>query len=435
VEANGSTICAVASAPGGSRRAVLRLSGPQSSVIVQALCPGAQLGARGLAPVELDDGVGTQPALLLWMPGPRSYTREDVAELHLLGSPPLLRAALDRALALGARDAMPGEFTRRAFLNGRLDLTRAEGVLELVSARSAEERRAATALLVGGLDGRVGKLRDRLEELRAVTEASLDFDETDTGHIPATQLAAAARDVLEGIEAATTWEARREPAAGLPRVVLAGEPNAGKSALFNALTDGQRRVPALVSAHAGTTRDAMAAAMWVGEVEVELVDTAGVEVPRGAADAAAQRTREASLRAADLVLGVVDATVGGAVAGAHVLAWSQVDREDARPAPVGAVPVSAVTGVGLADLGQAVLGALSGSSTGLGRELSARHLAALGEAAAGTRIALEGLENGLPMDLFAEGLRGATEALDRITGGTTPEDVLDRIFARFCLGK
>jgi len=140
------TIVAVASAPGGGRRAVLRLSGPESAAVVRGLCGAAELAGRGLARVELDDGVGDQPALLLWMPGPRSYTREDVAELHLVGSPPLVRAALDRALSLGARAAAPGEFTRRAFRNGRLDLTRAEGVLELVSARSAEERRAATAL-------------------------------------------------------------------------------------------------------------------------------------------------------------------------------------------------------------------------------------------------------------------------------------------------
>lgn len=432
---SGSTICAVASAPGGGRRAVLRLSGPDSRRIVASLCPGADLGARGLLMAELDDGVGQQPALLLWMPGPRSYTREDVAELHLVGSPPLLQAALGRALHLGARAAEPGEFTRRAFLNGRLDLTRAEGVLELVSARSSEERRAATALLEGGLDVRVCRLRDRLEELRALTEASLDFDETDTGHIPAIELGRATRGVVEGIEEASTWEVRREPGQGLPRVVLAGVPNAGKSALFNALTLGARGIPAIVSSHAGTTRDAKSAEWRVGEALVELVDTAGAEVGHGDAGRAAQRMREGYMDAADLVLGVVDATRGGTVEGAHVLAWSQTDRVEALPAPGDAIAVSSLTGDGLESLAGAVADALLGRASGLGRELSARHLEALDSAAGLAREALAGLESGHPLDLFAEGLRAAGDALDRITGQTTPEDVLDRIFARFCLGK
>ncbi len=431
----GSTICAVASAPGGSQRAVLRLSGPCAGSIAGALCPDLKLGERGLSVCELHDGIGPQPAMVLWMPGPRSYTREDVVELHLLGSPPLLRAVLGRALSLGARSAEPGEFTRRAFLNGRLDLTRAEGVLELVNARNTEERRAATALLAGGLDGRICQLRDRLEELRALTEASLDFDESDTGHIPSGELGEATRQVLVGVEEASRWETRREPGAGLPRVVLAGAPNAGKSALFNALTAGGGGVPALVSSHAGTTRDAKSAQWEAGELMVELVDLAGALEVSGDADLAAQRTRRDWLETADLVLGVVDARIGGEVEGAQVLAWSQSDRSEAIP-PVGeAIATSSLTGAGLEELERAVVGALSGRSSGLSRELSARHLEALATAATCAREALEGLESGLPLDLFAEGLRSAGESLDRITGQTTPEDVLDRIFSRFCLGK
>jgi tRNA modification GTPase len=438
------TICAVASPPGGGRRAVLRLSGPDAASIVKACCSGVDgplaLAERGLWPARFDDGTGEQPALLYWMPGPRSYTREDVAEVHIVGSPPLVSAALEHLLGLGAAAAQPGEFTRRAFTNGRLDLTRAEGVLELVCARNDEQRRAATALLVGGLDGRVAALRARTDDLRALIEASLDFDETDTGHIPPGELAQAVHSLLAELEAALGWERRRVPASGLPRVVLAGAPNAGKSSLFNRLTGGGGLAPALVSAHPGTTRDSKHAEWSVRGQRVLLIDTAGEdERAAGAADQAAQSTRQRERDAADLSLVVVDSSAPHgsefAVGEARVVAWNQVDRADARPAPQGAIPVSALTGAGLEELAVAVAAALAGAGSGLGRELSARHLRALEEAGRRVREALAGLEAGQPLDLFAEGLRGATEALDSITGRTTPEDVLDRIFARFCLGK
>ncbi|MDA1265043.1 MAG: 50S ribosome-binding GTPase, partial [Planctomycetota bacterium] len=360
--AKASTICAVASAPGGGARAVVRLSGPDTAALVKALArvdgEPLVLTQRGLHAVELDDGIGVQPALVLWMPGPGSYTREDVAELHVVGSAPLVRAVQGRLLEAGAVLAEPGEFTRRAFLNGRLDLTRAEGVLELIEARSAEERRAATALLVGGLDERIAILRDELEELRAITEASLDFDETDTGHIPIEDLAARARISLAGIRAASAWEARREPASGLPRVVLTGAPNAGKSSLFNRLVDAQ--LPALVSDHAGTTRDVLRGTWALKTRRVELCDTAGRDAAAaGVADRAGQAQMASARETADLVLCVVDATTvpafdpaedpafDPAVAGADLVVWNQIDRAEARPAPRASVPVSAVTGAGL----------------------------------------------------------------------------------------
>ena len=183
-----STIAAVATAPGSGARGVLRVSGPEAADLVRRTvrdAAGRPLAAleRGAFAGRFDDGRGTQPALVLWMPGPGSYTREDVAEFHLVGSPPLLDAALRRLLELGARLAEPGEFTRRAFEHGRLDLSRAEGVLALVEAENLHQAQAATELLFGGLAERIDALRDTLEEVRALCEASLDFDETDTGHV------------------------------------------------------------------------------------------------------------------------------------------------------------------------------------------------------------------------------------------------------------
>lgn len=456
------TICALSSPPGAGARAVVRLSGPDALAIVREAFrdeAGESLGTprRGVVTGAFDDGGGLQPALLLWMPGPGSFTREDVAELHLVGNPHLVDAALSRLHALGARPATAGEFTRRAFEHGALDLTRAEGILSLVHAAGEAEQRAATALLMGGLDERLVGLRDLIEELRALLEASLDFDENDTGHVPLAQLVELGDHARQALEEATRWEvARHAPEAGAPRVVLAGPPNAGKSSLFNALLErgAARAIPALVDSRAGSTRDARAALVRLGPEaqEVLVVDTAGLEDGTeralSALEGRAQERARLQLDAADLVVGVLDAA-GVASAGAEhpalpagtgVLAWNQVDRVGAAadpPAAVAQVPwvaTSAVTGAGLEELVDAVLAGLA-SRGSEGFQVSARHREALAAAHEALTAGLAELAQGAPLDLVAEGLRAATVALDGITGRTTPEDLLDRIFARFCLGK
>lgn len=457
------TIAALASAPGPGERGVLRLSGPRAGAIVGATCPGLALARRGAFRARFDDGVGTQPALVLWMPGPRSYTREDVAELHLPGNPFLLDAALARVLAAGATPAQPGEFTRRAFLNGRLDLTRAEGVLALARARDDEERRAASALLFGGLDERIGALRDGLESLRSSCEASLDFDESDTGHVPDAELAAGLARVRAALDEAASWETSRALATGAPCVVLAGAPNAGKSSLYNRLTDdGPRAIEALVDALAGSTLDVNEAQWELGGMRCALADTAGVDTlgptPDEASPEGEARARALHMqRVADLVLLVVDAA--GPLPPAEALptdapllvVWNKVDLQSAAPEPpaelraaaeagAGWVAVSARDGTGLEALAAAAARALglsrgAGVGSGLVRELSARHGRALRRARAALTTAGDELAAGAPLDLFAEALRMATWELDAITGRTTPEDLLTRIFAQFCLGK
>jgi tRNA modification GTPase len=335
---SGTTIAAIASPPGAGERGVLRLSGARTEEFVRATCstsgePLREL-PRGVHSVRFDDGRGTLPALLFWMPGPRSFTREDVAELHLPGAPALLSVALERLLALGAAPAGPGEFTRRAFVNGRIDLTRAEGVLALVSARDAGERRAATALLFGGLGDRMTALRDTLDGLRSLCEASLDFDETDTGHVPEEDLARGARGVATGLAEALSWEERRTPFAGVAEIVLAGEPNAGKSRLFNRLTAGK----ALVSDHAGTTRDALSGEWRLAGLACRLLDTAGVDAAASGPDGDAQELGSRAREAADLVLWVVDATQGepspAAAQGGRLTVWNKIDllSDEARQA-------------------------------------------------------------------------------------------------------
>lgn len=451
------TICAVASPAGTGERAVLRLSGPRTRGLLLSCCDSTDggelaLGGREHLEVRFDDGRGGLPARLLWMPGPRSFTREDVGELHLPGHPALVAAALERLLALGAEPAGPGEFTRRAFENGRIDLTRAEGILALVHARGRDERRAATALLAGGLDERLAGLREGMEDLRALSEASLDFDETDTGHVPTEDLESRRSSLEQGVREALGWESRRVPTGGEPRIVLVGEPNAGKSSLWNALTDEEQAVHSIVSDHAGTTRDSRDGALLVAGVRCRIVDTAGLDPTAVGVDAVAQSRAAHERRGADLELHVTDAA-GGSVPPdgqdelPRVVVWNKCDLPEARPAPRGAVAVSAVTGEGLGELMGGLATALglvqtpgggmrpAGGRPGLGRELQARHREALDSAASELSQAGEGLAAGLPLDLFAEHLRAATASLDRITGRTTPEDLLGRIFARFCIGK
>lgn len=434
-----STIAAIASPPGPGARGVIRVSGPRAFEVVRACTSFADVGAlasRGAWRGRLRDGEGSQPVLALAMPGPRSFTREDVCELHLCGSPPLLAAALARLVALGAELAAPGEFTRRAFESGRIDLSQAEGVLELVAAQDEAERRAATALLFGGLSQRLASLRARLFELRVLCEASLDFDEADTGHVPLEELRERARTVEEELEVALGWERERTRRTERPRVVLVGRPNAGKSALFNALVGGA----ALVSERAGTTRDALRGVWILPTLECELVDTAGESAEFLALepehpDRVAQRVGEHERLAADLRLRVYDAREAAPRESAdELLVRAKCDRA-LEPGP--GIQTSALERRGLEELALAVELALASRPTAAGsaRELSERHVEALRRSRQRVAEGRALLEAEGPLDLVAESLRAALDALDAIAGHTSPEDVLDALFARFCLGK
>lgn len=448
------TIVAISSPPGPAQRGIVRLSGPESRALVNRALVGSGEAREALArgaprrtfAGRFDDGAGQQPVRVFWMPGPASYTREDVAELHLPGAPPLLARAFARLLELGARAAEPGEFTRRAFEHGRLDLSQAEGVLELVHATSDAERRAATQLLAGGLERRMRGLREALDDLRALTEASLDFDESDTGHVPTEELLERVDGIRAQLDAALSWEVARQAPTNLPRVLLFGAPNAGKSSLFNRLAAGGR---ALVDDLAGTTRDAVSGIWRVGCGQCLLLDAPGLDAGARGPDAAAQRLARVEREAADLVLWVVDASLeaGGSLDGpAPSLApgipvlrvWNKIDLAGDVTTSAETIRTSAASGEGVAELEQAVARALRlerASGGEYARELFMRHQGCLREGAEALGAARARLLEGTPLDLVAEGLRAAGRALDGIHGETTPEDVLDRIFARFCLGK
>jgi tRNA modification GTPase len=442
------TIAAIATPPGPAPRGIVRLSGPEAGALTEAVLRDARpafarAAPRGIFRARFDDSRGLQPVTLLWMPAPRSFTREDVAEFHLPGAEPLLACALARLLALGARAARPGEFTRRAFLNGRLDLSRAEGVLALTEAGNAAECAAAAQLLDGGLEERVAGIRARLVGLAALCEASLDFDESETGHVPRAELLSELGAAESALDEAHAWELGRAAPSALPRVLLVGAPNAGKSSLWNALTGGS----AIVSELAGTTRDALVGEWALGRQSCLLIDGPGLEP---GASGVAHRAQELFARQrpqADVVLWVVDATQaepGPPPADARLVAWNKLDLPAAhaphglRPGLV-VVPVSARGGSGLAALARALEGLLAPVQEhehgGVSRLLFERHRQALARA----RVALEEaralLAAPAPLDLVAEALRASLWALDELSGRTTPEDVLDQIFARFCLGK
>ncbi|MEZ5980266.1 MAG: GTPase [Planctomycetota bacterium] len=458
VEGSGDTICAVASPAGGAERAVVRVSGPAAAdVAARVLASDASaLGERERRAFDarVAIGDGSLPALVLWMPGPRSYTGEDVVEFHVPGAVPLVDSIVASLLRSGARPARAGEFTRRAFESGRIDLARAEGVAELTAARGEDERRAALALLLGGLSDRVDALRDRLEELCSLCEASLDFDESDAGHVSKAEIVERTEASIARLDDAAAWEASRPRRTSSRVVVLVGPPNAGKSTLFNRLA----RASALTSPVAGTTRDALSATVEHGGTTLELVDLPGFGPAADELDARAQALAAAQLARADAVVLVLDASTpdrdpGDALRRAplepvRVLAWNQVDRPEAAPPPPAdrctalgvrvVVSTSGATGAGAEALLDAVSDALAEAGEGAGSlslEVAGRHRQGFLEARVGLERARETAAAGWPLDVVATELRGALSALDAVTGRTGAEDLLDRIFARFCLGK
>ncbi len=296
------TIVAVASPPGGAARGIVRLSGPEAASVVSAIfrtdddCPLDHRRARVYAgELHLQRLARRIPASLYLWPGRGSYTRQPSAELHTLGSPPLLAAIVQELTCHGARSAAPGEFTLRAFLAGRIDLTQAEAVLGIIDARGERDLNVALAQMAGGLARPIAQLRNSLLDLLARLEAGLDFVEDDIEFIAAAEIDAELDQAAASVQALSSQLGARAITDETIRAVLVGPPNAGKSSLFNALT----RSASLVSSQPGTTRDYLVARIDLGGIECDLVDTAGVdslsadEISRQAQDHTAAQTERA----------------------------------------------------------------------------------------------------------------------------------------------
>jgi tRNA modification GTPase len=425
------TIFAVASGAGQAAIAVMRLSGPDSRRILAALC-GRVPQPRRLSLRRLGD---IDEAMIVWLPSPGSYTGEDSAEFFLHGGRAVLTGVADALVALGARPAEPGEFTRRAFLNGRMDLTEAEAVHDLIAAETEAQRRQALRQLDGALGTLYGGWADRLRLLLAQQEALIDFPDEDLPPEVEAQvraeLAALRREVAAHLDDGRRGERLRE---GLVFAVT-GRPNVGKSSLVNALAE---RDVAIVSAIPGTTRDALETRVVLGGVPVTLVDTAGLREAADEIEAEGVRRARARAAAADLVITVeaqpprpdpLPQGEGESVDG--ILVANKIDLGGLVPA--GAIGVSALTGEGLAELRARLADAARTLTESAGPPplTQARHRAALLEAVA----RLAGAQTADLPELRAEDLRLALRALGRITGSVGVEDILDTLFARFCIGK
>ena len=430
------TIAAIATPPGRGGIGVVRVSGsrvPEIASKVLASLPKPRYATY--CKFKDSSGAAVDEGLALYFPAPHSYTGEALLELQGHGGPVVLQALLAACLDAGARIAEPGEFTRRAFLEGKLDLAQAEAVADLIDAASREAARSALRSLGGEFSAAIDALVARLTELRALVEATLDFPEEEVDLLH--RDAAAAR--LAEVGAALDDVLRRSRQGSLLRsgihVVLAGRPNVGKSSLLNRLAGEER---AIVTPVPGTTRDALREQIQIDGVPLVVVDTAGL---RPSADVVerlgVERTRQ-ELGRADLVLAVFEAgkkepPLEGLPAVARIDIYNKVDLEPGFRPPPGALAVSAKTGEGIEALRRRILESAGWSATGestfLARE---RHLRAL-EAA---RVHLEAARVELARpELFAEELRLAQVALVAITGEFTADDLLGEIFARFCIGK
>jgi tRNA modification GTPase len=448
------TIFALASAPGRAAVAIMRLSGPRAGAAVRALSGAAPKSRRpSLRRLSRPgDGAPLDQALVLWFAGPHSYTGEDVVELHLHGGAAVIDGVTDALLALGLRLAEPGEFTRRAFEAGKLDLSQAEAIGDLVEAETDAQRRQALAQLDGELARRHAAWREALVEALALLEAAVDFPDEDLPAEVARGAAPLIGDVSREIDAALAEGERGERVREGFRVALIGPPNAGKSSLLNALAG---RDAAIVTATPGTTRDIIEVALNLGGYRVVVGDTAGLREPRGAIEAEGVRRAAALAGSADLRLVVVDAGAKDqrwreAAALARPGDFCLLNKRDLAPPPAGqavaawaaahglaCLDLAVTRGLGLAALREALTGrvvqALSGGE--FPAATRARHRQDLTAARGHLTRAARALAAPVEVELAAEDVRLAARSLARVTGRVDPEDVLDRVFARFCIGK
>ena len=436
------TIFARASGAGASAVALLRLSGPGTGRVVDALAgdlPKPRLASlrRLHAP---GNGEVLDQALVLWFPGPRSYTGEDAAELHLHGGPAVLAGVAAALVVLGCRPAEPGEFTRRAFLHGKLDLTQAEAIADLIAAETQAQRRQALRQAEGALGVLYAGWTGRATRLLAHQEAAIEFEmddlPSDLGDQARTAAAALRGEIAAHLADGGRGERLRE---GLSLVIV-GAPNAGKSSLLNALLG---REAAIVSPIPGTTRDVVEGRLNLDGIPVQIADTAGLRRSGDAIEQEGVRRAEGRAREADLVIAVFAADAPPDEAALAVLARAPcalvvASKADLAPPPAtiaghAALPTSTLTGAGLVALRAALVreaAALAGPSEtpSLTR---ARHRAALEEAVAQLELA----ESAPLPELAAEGYRGALLALGRLTGRVGVEEILDSVFRDFCIGK
>jgi tRNA modification GTPase len=458
-EASIDTIAAISTPPGRGGIGIVRLSGAQAaSIAVQLvrLRHPLEHGHARLADV-LDEEQGVDAgrideAVVTFFGAPHSYTAEDLVEIAAHGSPVVLELLLNRALELGARLAEPGEFTQRAFLSGRLDLTQAEAVRDLIEAQTLTQARQAASQMGGALSRRVHPVKQSLVELVALLEAGIDFAEDDVDVTPQAEIARRIGELTPPLAALEASFTRGRIVHDGLTLAIVGRPNAGKSSLFNRLVERDR---AIVTATPGTTRDTVSERISLDGIPLELVDTAGLreglsESLEEAEQLGIVRSREALADAA-LVVVVLDATQPINEEERRLLASIEsrpalvaVNKCDLAPAGqtmpecngLPALATSALTGEGIPTLRERILAlATGGAAAEPGILTSLRHRNAIATARSALSDAAQANSDAIPHEMILLDLYRALWALDSLTGQTTPDDILALIFSTFCIGK
>ena len=445
----GDTIVAVSTPPGRGGIGVIRISGPSAQAVADALIEGPsrwQARRPRLAALVDEAGRHVDRILLTWFPAPHSYTGEHVVELSCHGSPAVLGFAVERAMAAGARLAEPGEFTLRAFQNGRLDLAQAEAVRDLIDSTTVYQARVAMQQVEGGLSRRLADVKRELLELIALLEAGIDFAEDDIDVAPDQELLARLDRIRPGVARLVESFQYGKVVHGGVTLAIVGRPNVGKSSLFNRLLQRDR---AIVTAIPGTTRDVISETAQIGGLPVRLLDTAGIRATADVIEAEGVGRSWEALADADLILAVVDLSqpleavdhelIGRARAsGQALVVGNKADLPRQADSALEAMEVSAASGAGLDALRLAIREQAAPAPEGgveSGFLTNVRHEQLLRECLQWLDKAAEAVRVQTPHEMLLLDLYSALRPIDSVTGATTVDDILGGIFSTFCIGK
>jgi len=412
-------------------------------------CPAEQSSASGPDPATEASAPNQRidEVVVTYFAKPHSYTTDDIIEISAHGSPVILRHIVELCIAAGARLAEPGEFTMRAFLNGRIDLTQAEAVRDLIDSQTLYQAKVAAQQLEGALSRRLQPIKQKLVELIATLEAGIDFAEDDVSVMPDAAILthiAAVRAPLEQLS--TSFAYGKIVHEGLTLAIV-GRPNVGKSSLFNRLVERER---AIVTATPGTTRDLVSETVALGGIPVKLVDTAGIRPAEDEAESIGIRKSREALADADLVLVVLDASQAESAEDAELISQasqrpaiivankSDLIVPEGRLNPTPLISTSALTGEGIAELRAEILRHVAGD-TGAGAEAgfltNVRHQGLVWDSLSALQAATDAVAARVPHEMLLMDLYNALRPLDAITGATTTDDILNLIFSTFCIGK
>jgi tRNA modification GTPase len=452
------TIVAVATPPGRGGIGVVRIAGSEAKAIAApmlrlktALEAGRARFAELVEPYRPDAPSGAGPlareqarideVVVTWFAAPHSYTTDDIIEISAHGAPVVLQTIVELALAGGARLAEPGEFTMRAFLNGRIDLAQAEAVRDLIESQTLYQARIAARQLGGSLSKTLQPIKAALIELIAQLEAGIDFAEDDVSVLPGERILNMVSEVATPLEAlAESFAYGRIVHEGLTLAIV-GRPNVGKSSLFNRLAERER---AIVTAAPGTTRDLVTETVSIGGIPVRLVDTAGIRRALDEAESIGIQKSQQAMADAGLALVVIDSSQPVSAEDRELVA--QVDHRSAivvlNKSDLGGqeceqqgVRTSAITGEGIAELRDEILKKIGGGQTESAMLTNVRQQKLVQDALAGLEAGRKAVESSTPHEMVLLDLYAALHALDGITGATTNDDILNVIFGKFCIGK